>query len=82
MTYLILVAVNIYSPKQHIRLRSGTHRGGGGGEGGGGGYSLYFSYKLHMYRQNAPLFDDFSLAGHLKNDHLLSICPTFLKLVK
>ena len=27
-------------------------------------------------RQNAPLFDDFSLAGNLKNGHLLSICPT------
>ena len=27
-----------------------------------------------MCRQNAPLFDDFSFAGHLKNGHLLSIC--------
>ena len=29
-----------------------------------------------MCRQNTPLFDDFSIAGHLTNCHLLSICPT------
>ena len=42
------------------------------GEGGGTPYIFH----MHMCRQNAPLFDDFSLAGHLKNGHLLSICPT------
>ena len=26
-----------------------------------------------MCRQYAPLFDDFSIAGHLKNGHLLSV---------
>ena len=39
---------------------------------GGGGTPNIFH--IHMCRQNAPLFDDFSLAGHLKNGHLLSIC--------
>ena len=42
--------------------------------GGGGGTPYIFH--MHMCRQNAPLFDDFSLAGNLKNVHLLSICPT------
>ena len=42
-------------------------------------YTVYTpgdSFHMHMCRQNAPLLDDFSLAGHLKNGHLLSICPT------
>ena len=44
-----------------------------GGWGGGGTPYIFY---MHMCRQNAPLFDNFSLAGHLKNGHLLSICPT------
>ena len=44
--------------------------------GGGGGGGTPYIFHIHMCRQNAPLFDDFSLAGHLKNGHLLSICPT------
>ena len=44
--------------------------------GGGGGRGTPYIFHIHMCRQNAPLFDDFSLAGHLKYGHLLSICPT------
>ena len=49
--------------------------------GGGGGYSLYFSY-AHMCRQNAPLFDDFSLAGHLKMAIYSQYALQIFKLVK
>ena len=43
---------------------------------GGGGGVLPMFFDIHMCRQNAALFDDISLAGHLKTGHLLSICPT------
>ena len=46
------------------------YRGGGTPYRGGGGIFPYT-----YVPQNAPLFDDFSLAGHLKNYHLLSIGP-------
>ena len=52
---------------QHSSARTMTMGGGGG---------TPYIFHIHMCRQNAPLFDDFSLAGHLKNCHLLSICPT------
>ena len=41
--------------------------------GGGGGGGTHYIFHIHMCRQNVPLFDDFSLADHLKNGHLLSI---------
>ena len=50
--------------------------------GGGGGGGIPYIFHIHMCRQNAPLCDDFSLAGHLKNGHLLSICLQILKLIK
>ena len=37
--------------------------------------STPYIFHIHMCRQNAPVFDDFSLAGHLKSGHLFSICP-------
>ena len=45
--------------------------------GGGGGVLLIFVIYICAARlYDAPVFDDFSLAGHIKNGHLLSICPT------
>ena len=40
---------------------------------GGGGVLPISSIDIHMY---VPPGDDFSLTGHLTNDHLISICPS------
>ena len=61
---------------QFLNFLGGDHPNSPYGEGATAPGGTPYIFHIHMCRQNAPLFDDFSLAGHLKNGHLLSICPT------
>ena len=57
MTHVIALEDGHTNLVGHLRLFPG------GGGGGGGTPNIFH---IHMCRQNALLFDDFSLAGHLK----------------